>query len=193
MATDRFSPLPVVRAHLLALTKRDYSSTTVTARGYDWVALIALILIPSLVGAVAWLLSWRLATVDALLEGSALLVGGLIAGFAQIAAWRDRLTAAAQKEGIAGVSKRDSLDESVAHTLMAVYAAVVLTVLLAIDANVLAGSGAKGEVTPLSQLLSSLTLASSAYLTLLVLLVLANLWSAYSDNNDVPTRMGGAE
>lgn len=191
MATDRFSPFPVVKAHLLALGKRKYGSTSVETRGYDWVALFALILIPALVGLAAWRLSWRLATVDALLEGSALLVGGLIAGFAQIAAWRDRLTAAEQKEGIAGVSKRDSLDESVAHTLMAVYAAVALTVLLAIDANVLASSSVNGETTPLNQLLSSLTLAASAYLTLLVLLVLANLWSAYSDNNDVPSRMGG--
>lgn len=192
--TDRFSPSAAIRAHFAALAKRDYSTRQVRNAGSDWVAIFVLYAVPVLLGVAAWLFSWRLASVDPLLAGSALLVGGLVAGFAQIASWRDRLTLTQDSEPKGKAAKRDSLDESVAHILVAIYAATLLTILLAVDANVLAMYvPAKDEVPMLGRGLSSSTIALSSYLLFLMFLVLANLWSAYSDSNEVPRRMGGAD
>jgi hypothetical protein len=171
---------------------RDYGSSTVQAGRVDWLAMAVLYIGPVATGAAGVWWHWNIAAADSLLAGAALLAGGLIAAFAQVASWRDRLTVAQQDNPRGDVIRRDSLDECVAHIVMSIYAASVLVVLLTVGSNMLSNQPLDAEPAQLNRWFSAVIIGFGSYLLLLMLIVVPKLWDTYSDHNSVPTRMGGA-
>lgn len=176
------------------MSNRDYGGKKVGHEHFDWLTFVLLYGGAISLAAIGFFRDWQITAAESLLSGAALLTGGLLAALAQVASWRDRLTARQSENKRAEVAKRDSLDECVAHIVMAIYAAVVVTVLLAIAANILGGAAPEGGHPPkLDRGLSTAIIGSSTYLTLLLLVVLPRLWHTYADQNNVPARMGGAD
>ncbi len=109
---------------------------------------------------------------DQLLAGGALLVGAFLASFAQLAGWRERLTARSRK--VDGAEMR-AIDEAVAHVLVSVLASVVLCGSLVVETNV---------STPFVAVpASALAVALLTYLGLTLLVVVNLLHDAYRAAN----------
>lgn len=191
--SDRFSPIAVFVAHFKALSNRHYTGNDEPRSKSDLVAVVVLYVLPVAVGLWTGLcLNVKLTAPSDLLAGISLLTGGLLAFFTQVASWRDRLSARRSSHEHADAARRDGLDESVAHILVAIYAAVVLVVLLAVASNVAnTPSGSKGGAPEVNTPLSALIIGFGSYLLLLLLIVLPALWDSYSTHNSVPRHMGG--
>lgn len=134
---------------------------------------------PAAVFVVSLVLGAKLRQPSGLLAGSALLAGTLLASFGQLATMRARLT---DKQGVRQVGL-DALDETVAHVLMAVYAAILTSFVLGV-ATALSDGAVKGIV-------AALALASAAWLLLLVLLIVPRLYQAYTYTFVVRDEMNG--
>ncbi len=182
--------MPAVRAHFRALSKRSYKSSDVATVGRDWVALGVLYGGPLLVAAFGYHAKWAVTNLDQLLGGVALLVGGLMAAFGQVASWRAKLTEMQKAKPVSGASQRDHLDEATAHLLMAIYASIAFVVVASVAGNYLP----KEPVVTVSSLVSGWTavlVVIGGFICGLMVMVLSSLWTAYAESNEVPERMGG--
>ncbi|MGP5219397.1 hypothetical protein [Arthrobacter rhombi] len=127
-----------------------------------------------------------LASPDALLSAMSLLAGGLIAAFALLASWRDRLTDRADSFSTSERLERDHLDETAAHLLVAAYGSAISAVLLVIGMNFSQGQG--GELTgPIA----ALAAAAATFVVLVFLIALPRLYSSYVQLNGVRKELSG--
>lgn len=181
--TDRFSVLDLLRGHWKGLRNRTYGKTVSSKR--DLGAVSVLLGVPLIVLVAALWRGWKLSDSEALLNGVSLLVGGLLAAFGQMAAWRARLTRRRDGRTVSDRPARDSIDEAVAHILWAVFISLVELVLLVIAANTTDAAGSSPAA------LSAFIYAAGTYLLLLLLLVLPKLYQAYDKANDLDDEMSG--
>jgi uncharacterized membrane protein len=126
---------------------------------------------------------WRrveLQQAGVLLAGSSLLAGTLLASFGQVATLRARVQRSER-----GQIALDALDETVAHILMAVYAAVLLAGVLAVATSV------TEPTTDINRVVTAIALTLGAWLLLLVLLVVPRLYMAYTYAFDVREELDG--
>lgn len=168
----RLSPKAVWRAHLRGLTKHPTGAP-------DTVTRLAVYGIPVVVALLALVLNAQLRQAGVLLAGASLLAGTLLASFGQLAALRGKVSDRLEVRRVA----LDALDETTAHVLMAVYAAILLAATLgtatSLSAGAVCGVAAAGA------------LGLAAWLLLLVLLVVPRLYQAYTYAFDVSPELDG--
>ncbi len=168
----RLSPKAVWRAHLRGLTKHPTGAPDTSARA-------AVYGLPVLATVLAFVLEAKLRQAGVLLAGASLLAGTLLASFGQLATLRGKVSDRLQVRRVA----LDALDETTAHVLMAVYAAVLLAATLGTATSL--SAGAVGGVA------AALALGLGAWLLLLVLLVVPRLYQAYTYAFDVSPELDG--
>lgn len=108
--------------------------------------------------------------------------------FAQIASWRDRFTARLAEAGELEVHERDSLDEAVAHMLVAVYGTVLFIVTVVIGSNF-----TNNKAGELDQPAASIAVMLGTYILILLTMVLPKLYKAYATVNQVDDEMSGLD
>jgi len=137
-----------------------------------------LIVVPIVVFIAALALGLELVKADQLLAGTALLVGGLLTTFSQVATWRERLLARERK--VEAIHIR-ALNEAAAHILVSVlfagFTAALLIVLANIDTNM---ALAHPALRWLVRILSALSVACFSYMALTLIIVVNLLWDAFS-------------
>lgn len=114
----------------------------------------------------------KLPAADQVIAGAALFIGAMLAGFSQLAAWRERLTTRNLK--IDGAKMR-MLDEAIAHVLVSALAAAWLTGALVVAAN--------SHYGWVNVLMSSIAASTMVYLGVSLLVVVNLLWDAYRGAN----------
>jgi len=182
--TDRFNPTDIVVAHLKGLKNRRY--TTVRPVGLaDRAARYVLYGLPVVAGVAMVLLGGTVAGPEGILAGIAVLTGALFMAFTQVATWRERFTERRHVREAAEVNQRDSLDEAVAHLLMAMYASLLLVVVLVVGANFTDKDG------NLIGAFAGVTAAIGLYIVLLLMIILPKLYTAYASINEVDDEMSG--
>lgn len=169
----RLDPRFVWRGHLKGLTRHPAPDRP------DLVARVVLYGGPLVVFITSAALGAKLRQPTGLMAGSALLAGTLLAAFGQLATMRSRLT---DRPGVRQVAL-DALDETVAHVLMAVYAAIVTAAVLGV-----ATAFSAGAVTGWG---ASAALATGSWLLALVLLIVPRLYQAYTYAFAVRDEMSG--
>ncbi len=168
----RLSPTAVWRAHLRGLTRHPTGAPDTFARA-------AVYGMPILTAVLAFLLDAKLQQAGVLLAGASLLAGTLLASFGQLATLRGKITDELEVRRVA----LDALDETTAHVLMAVYAAVLLAGTLGTATSL--SAGAVGGVA------AAVALGLAAWLLLLVLLIVPRLYQAYTYAFDVSPELDG--
>lgn len=182
--TDRFNPTDIVVAHLKGLKNRRY--TTARPVGVaDRAARFALYGLPIVAGVVTLVLGGTVAGPEGILAGIAVLTGAFFMAFTQVATWRERFTERRHEREAAEVNQRDSLDEAVAHLLMAMYASLLLVVVLVVGTNFADDDG------NLVGVFAGLTVAIGFYIVLLMMIILPKLYTAYASINEVDDEMSG--
>ncbi|WP_460664537.1 hypothetical protein [Kribbella swartbergensis] len=139
--------------------------------------------------AVTWF-DWTITDAETLLAGVAFLVGGGLAAFGQLGAWRSRLTEREHAQPVE-LPERDSIDEAVAHLLWSTWIAVVEVPLIVVASET---SGSKDLPPILDWLrrgLSGVILGLGVYLLLLLLMAVPKLYSAYVRANRVRDDLNG--
>lgn len=177
----RIVPVEVFSAHWKALA--DYRRTPVTP---DWIARFAVVLIPAIVFVVMWGTSGSLTAPAALLTGMALLAGGLLSAFSQLSALRLKLSDRLDKAIKGDSARRDHLDETAAHLLVAAYMAALTAVLLVIGMNV--STNAHGALTGL---LAWSAASTSVHVALVFFIALPRLYVGYASVNGVRKELDG--
>lgn len=135
----------------------------------------------AVVGVIFW--GWRfdLAAAGFVIGVAALIVGGVLAAFGQLAGWRITI---GQLDRDADEPLRAMLDETATHMLLAILESLAVAV-LAVVGLILSPHGpwALLAVAPLA--------AAGAHVVWLFGLVVPRLYSAYAQVNDIPASMDG--
>lgn len=177
----RFVPFEVFAGHWKALS--DYRHTPAKP---DWVARAAVVLLPLATGIVMWRTGGTLPAPAALVAGMALLAGGLLSAFSQLSASRLKLSDRAGEAIRGDGSRRDHLDETAAHLLVAAYMAALTAVQLVIGMNV--SSNGAGAITGWLAWTASATAVNVA---LVFFIALPRLYVGYASVNGVRKELDG--
>lgn len=184
--TNRFSPRHIWNAHVKGMRNRDFNTGDDTpSAAPDLIARCVLYGLPTLLGLAAYRFGATIVAVDGVLAAAGLLAGGLFMAFTQVAAWRDRYTERVDRREISEKPQRYSLDEAVAHILMATYGCFALVVVTVIGANF---ADEKGS---LDGIFSALGITIGAYVLLLMLIILPKLYASYAITHAVAEDMSG--
>lgn len=182
--SNRFSASHIWTAHMKGLKNRNFRSPQPRGAA-DLFARVVLYLVPVLLGAAAYLASAKVVAVDGLLAAAGVLAGGLFMAFTQVAAWRDRYTERQADRHASELPQRYSLDETVAHILMATYACLGLLVTVLVSANF---ADKHGHLVGIG---AALVIAVGTYILLLMLIILPKLYTAYAVTHEVDQEMSG--
>jgi hypothetical protein len=182
--TDRFNPSDIIVAHLKGLRNRRYDRARPLGVA-DRTARVLLYVLP-LAGAAAMII-WDgvLAGPDGLLAAAGVLTGAFFMGFSQVAGWRERFTERRNAREASEVHQRDSLDEVIAHLLMAIYATAALLVDVVVGLNL---ADDKGNLTGIP---AAIAVAIGMYIILLLLVILPKLYTAYAGINQLDDEVSG--
>jgi hypothetical protein len=183
--SNRFSARHIWNAHLKGLRNRNFNRPDMSPSAADILARAVLYLVPIKLGVLAHFWGATIAAVDGLLAAAGLLAGGLFMAFTQVAAWRDRYTDRMDRFEDAERPQRYSLDEAVAHILMATYGCFALVVITLVGANF---SDKQGHLTGL---FSALDIGVGSYILLLMLIILPKLYTSYAVTHRVGKDMSG--
>lgn len=164
----RFDLKPLFRGVLDGLRHRGQEPESV-----DWVARSVLIGVPAaaLIACIAF--DVQLRSADQLLAGVALLAGALLAAFAQVGSWRERIL---QRRKDTDHDRVAALNEAAAHILLSIVVSLFAMAVVIILANLDPCS----HWTPwTSRVLSGFGIAALSYLGLVMIIVVNLLWDAY--------------
>lgn len=180
--SDRLDPRDLFRGHKKALTLRTATSTQA-----DVAVRLLIYGLPVGLGIAAGISGFAVRSPDAILAGLALLVGGMLAVFVQLAAWRERLTDRAKLFEDSEASDREALDEAATHVLVAGFWSVLGIVAIVV------GQSTTGEKDgSLVGVASGLVIAIGAHVALLFMLVIFKLYDSYLYINRVSDRLNGS-
>jgi hypothetical protein len=182
--TNRFSAGSIWAAHMKGLQNRDFRAAAPHGVA-DLLARTVLYGIPVGLGVVSYVLGAKLTGVDGLLAASGILAGGLFMAFTQVAAWRDRYTERMLERHASELPQRYSLDETVAHILMATYGCLLLTV------AAVAGSNFADHQERLTGFWAAGVIVLGSYVVLLLGIILPKLYAAYAVTHQVDPEMSG--
>ena len=188
MSTDRFSPFDLLRAHRKALRNRAYNREGESH--VDAVAWAVLLLPPVAVFSASMWRSWRVTDPQTMLAGVALIIGGGLAAFGQLASWRGRLSDKAGG-GASAKPERDSIDEATAHLLWATWVAVFTTPLLVVTAETTSDRFDSARLEWIPRVASALSFSLGLYLLLVLGMVVPKLYDAYARAYKVPAELDG--
>jgi hypothetical protein len=170
--SGRFDLRPLVKGAVGGLRRRravgPEQSDTATR------AILAIVPVGSAVLCLAFQIELQKA--DQLVAGLALLVGANLAAFAQIASWRERLTARARR--VDRVNRR-SLDEAAAHVLVSALVAFLATAVMIVLANIDLPRCPTDVQSWIVRGLSAFGVSALSLLLLLLVIVVNLLWDAY--------------
>lgn len=184
MTTDRFNPSDIFLAHLKGLKKRRYDQPRPIGVA-DTAARVLLYVLPLAACAVVIIFDGTVAGPEGILAAAGIFTGAFFMGFTQVAVWRERFTERRHDRAVAEVHQRDSLDEAIAHLLMAMYGAMLLVVAVSVGMNF---GNSDGELQgPWAGISAGLGL----YVVLLLALILPKLYTAYAGINAVDDEMSG--
>ena len=124
-----------------------------------------------------------------LLTGVTLLSGGILGVFAQLSTLRLKLTD--RMEDATLDVERDGIDEAVAHLLTALLICVFCAVAIVVGLNTTTPENNVSGQTILGPPWSAFVLAGSTYLSVLFLIIIPKLYSAYVEMNNVRSRLSG--
>lgn len=182
--SNRFSATSIWLAHVKGLRNRDFESENLNSAA-DIFALSVLYGLPLTLSVVGYVLGAKITGADGLLAAAGILAGALFMAFTQIAAWRDRYTERQKERHESELVQRYSLDETVAHVLMAAYACLLMTVLVIVGANF---TDAEERMTGLA---AASVIAVGTYVVLILLIIIPRLYSAYAVTHKVPSDLSG--
>jgi hypothetical protein len=179
----RFNPAPVLIGHWRGLSNVDKQGQIT---GADYVTRCTLVVVS---GGIGGLIAWKhveFAAPTAFLSGFALLSGVLLGVFAQLASMRLKLTEQ-RAESNSRQALKDSLDEAVAHVLVAATVGLANCVIV-----VIAMSTAADPLKPvIAGVPAILVGALGTYELLLLVIVIRQLYSAYVRVNKVSDELSG--
>ena len=178
---NRLNPFPLFHGSWKGLRNRDHTGNSTA----DVIARLVTYGIPVGVTVTMTLRDMTLLAPVPVLTAMALLSGGLLAVFAQMATLRSRLTDRRIDLVEAEVPDRRLVDEAVAHLLTAAYCAVVSAALLVIEMNV----SEKGKTVEAP--LSGIACGFALLVVSLFLLAVPKLYAAYVQLNHVEDSMNG--
>lgn len=180
--SDRLDPRALLRGQWKGLTLRTNSS----ARA-DVAVRLVVYLLPVGVGLSAGFLGFELKSPDGILGGLALLIGGMLAVFAQLASWRERLTQRDVAFASSEASDREGVDEAVTHVLVATAWAVVGVVVVVLGQGL--SHDSNGALTGWA---CGLIVGIGLHIALLFLMVTFKLYATYVYVNRVSDRLNGS-
>lgn len=181
--TDRFSPVDLWRGHIKSLSFRGTAGQPLIA---DVLARFVLYGVPTALGVTAGVSGFTIKHPDGILAGLSLLIAGLLAVFAQIAAWRDRLTAREASYERSEASDSDSLDEAATHVLVAALASVVGLISLFIGQSTM-----PAKADGLTGWTCGIVVGICSYIALLFCMVVFKLYDTYVHVYRVSDRVSG--
>lgn len=182
---ERFNPGPLIRGLFEGLRLRRNSPEEPDDR---WARLI-LFMVPPTTGAVLVTARVELPAADQLLAASALLVGALLAGFAQVASWRERILVRHRRVDIVDVR---ALNEAAAHILISLLVSTVGSIAMFVLSNLDLKSSST-VVHGFAQAASALSASAFTYVALSLFIVTNLLWDAYMNEEREIRREGKAE
>lgn len=182
--TNRFSPKHIWNGHLKGLKNRDFRAVPPTGVP-DLFARILLYGLPTVGAAAALWFGGTVAAIDGLLAAAGVLGGGLFMAFTQVASWREQYTQRLAERPEAERPQRYSLDETVAHILMATYGCFAVVAVIVVGANFADGQ------ERLTGIWAALAIFFGTYVLLLIGLILPKLYSAYAVTHNVDSEMSG--
>jgi ABC-type Fe3+ transport system permease subunit len=156
----------------------------------DVLAWVVLLVPPATLLTVSIWRSWRVSDAQTMLAGVALIIGGGLAAFGQLASWRARL-AEKGSDGSAQKPERDSIDEATAHLLWATWVAVFTTPFLVVTAETDGDRFKTGLLEWIPRVASALSFSLGLYLLLVLGMVLPKLYDAYASAYKLPAEMDG--
>jgi hypothetical protein len=178
----RFNLAPVLVGHWRGLSNVDHQGKIT---GADYAARATLVIVS---GGIAGFIAWKgieFAAPAAFLSAFALLSGVLLGVFAQLASMRLKLTEQDDESGRRQVLK-DSLDESVAHVLVAAMLGLACCVIAVIAMAI--GDPKQPTISGIPAVFLG---ALGTYELLLLLIVIRALYSAYVRVNSVSEELSG--
>lgn len=175
---DRLSPRTVFRGVLSGLRKRSPDGREKRDVG----ARLVLFGVPLLVAAAVIATQTVVDKAEVALAAAALLVGALLAGFSQVASWRERVLARATTRDSVRVR---ALNEAGALILFSIHVSVLASVAVFVVSMI----GSPGDDSPVRWpliVLGSVGPAALAYVALSLVFVANLLWDAFvNDEEDV--------
>lgn len=178
---ERFLPTALFRGQFKSLS--DYRGKKV--RG-AWAERVIVFASPIATYLLLWLNNATLSDPDSLLAGVSLFAGALLAAFAQLSAWRDRLTERAIRYELTESPDRDALDETATHLLAASYMSALTAGLLIISANI-----ASDELGNIGGPWAWLSAASGTYVFIVFMIAIPRLYKNYTAINKVRRALSG--
>lgn len=148
-----------------------------------------LVAVPTLIFLVDVVVGFGLPKADQVLAGTALLIGGLLASFSQLAGWRERLL---DRERAVDGRRIRALDEAAAHILFSIVVSVCATLALVVVSNLDVIADSPSWLKVCARVLGAVGAAGFAYLALTMVLVANLLWDAYQEVGDEPGRASTA-
>ena len=178
--SDRFDVVPIWRGHWRGLSMRQGRTTR-----SDDLARAVTIAVPGGVFLLVGALNWELpdATAAAIIAAGGLITAGSVTAFAQLAAWRSRLTERQSDYDEADRPLRQMIDESVSHILLVVIESVAVVLVAALSTA--------GMPKSLTVIASAVTMALLAHIALLFVVLASQLYSAYTQINRVDDSVNG--
>lgn len=175
---DRLSPRTIFRGVLDGLRKR---SATEPEKADRWARLV-LFGVPLLVAVAVIATQTIVDDIDVALAAAALLVGALLAGFSQVASWRERVLARAKSKNSVRVR---ALNEAGALILFSIHVSVLASVAVFVVSMIGKPSEDSLAWWPVI-VLGSVGPAALAYIALSLVFVANLLWDAFvNDEEDV--------
>jgi hypothetical protein len=153
---------------------------------HSWIEIIVVYGIPAAALVSMWITNSSIRNPEAILAGVSLLAGSLLAAFAQLSAWRDRLQDRAEKFRATESIHRDALDETATHLLASSYASALTAGLLILGMNF--------SVNPDSSIFGIfawLAAATGTYVFIVFLIALPRLYKNYVMINKVRHELNG--
>lgn len=182
---NRFSAASIWRAHLKGLRNRNFRKAEPGLGIVDVLARGVLYGLPLGLAVAGYFVGAKVVAVDGLLAAAGILAGALFMAFTQVASWRERYTERQRERYASELPQRYSLDETVAHVLIATYASLALVVVVLVSANY---ANKAGDLVGVG---AALTIALGSYVVLLLLIILPKLYAAYAVTHEVAPEMSG--
>ncbi|QIK64163.1 hypothetical protein G7068_13855 [Leucobacter viscericola] len=180
--SGRFSPRDVFRGLLDGLRFRRQDEGNERP---DVLSILVLFGLPTLAALGVVCFGIQFTGADQILAGAALLCGSLMAAFAQVASWRERVLARARS--VEKVRVR-ALNEATAHILFCLMVSVVTVTATFILANIELGDHPPVWLTCVAVGASAISAATFLYIGLSIVIVANLLWDAYQHEEDEAER-----
>lgn len=171
-----FNIFTIIRSHILAFREHTHSLGKVEFGKIRKTPVFSLYATAIIAGTMTWRADLHLDNAGTLIGAVALLASGLLAVFVQLCATRATYTQQIN------APEKALVDNSAIHVLTGVLYSIITAVLLVIIENV------DGDI---KRILTAITVAFFIALVLLFIIIIPKLWSLYTTQFGVSSKLGG--